>query len=188
MELQEKLVDASFPQRRRNERLRTFDKFLIVLDVEVTDFELCDHLQQVDDLLLHFQIVHDEQMFTPSSDGSSLYHVEGNSIPHSQHMYGSDILVLHHPDQLDHHFRVVDLPVSQQNYVTVETLHLFLDLHDIEERSCNFGASVVCLESGYFLNCYLHIRVCVRHACLIHAVKFAAKTDDVVNGVLWQRF
>lgn len=94
-----------------DERVSGSEDVLIEVDSEVVDFAGSDAFQQMDDLLFHFIVVHDEDMLSTSLDGSSSDHIEADSVSNTDCVSRCDVVLFHVGDDLNDLLCVTDLSV-----------------------------------------------------------------------------
>ena len=103
-------------------------------------------------------------------------------------MRNTNIVLFHQTQNLNHIFRIVDLPIRQQNHIPKVVLHLLIFLNDVEQWHANFCSSEVGIEGLNFGYCFLNVFIVVEETLRVHSLEVTAETDNIVLRIFRQRF
>jgi len=142
---------------------------MVVVYEEILDFAGGDGLQQIDDLLVHFFVVHDEEVLAAALDGSPSNHIKTDAISNANGMSSGDVTVFHLGNDLDDLVGVGHLSVCQKDNVANVVLHFFFNVDDVQEGIHYLSPSEICLKVLDLGNRLFEVLVGVGNAGLEHA-------------------
>jgi hypothetical protein len=157
------------------------------MDCKIFYFTGSNALQQLNNLLLHFLIVHNKDVLSSTLYGTPSNHIKAHSISDTNRVGSCYIVLFHIWNDLYHLFGIWNLAISYKDDMTKITAHLLLNFNYIKQRRSNLSSSEVCVKWIKHFNCFLNILIIISNTLFKHSFKITAKANNVEDGVLRKR-